>query len=301
MYTKFTFLLFVLFLFSTTAVSAQGPIGGFFSAKGDGSVTVSYTYVKYDAFYVADQKSPDNGVPAHGSIDQNIYSIYAKYGVTDDLTLVAIAPYISASSGNDAADPVNGESSVSGFQDFSLWAKYRPFTAGFTGGRVDGLLAAGYSVAGGYEANGILSIGSGASAAELKAGAQVNLDNGLFATAIVGYSFRGTAESDVTAFSGLEFDVPNAVNLMAKVGYAGSKFYLEAWVANQNSTDGIDIGSDDFTGNFPETEVDFTTIGASAYVPLNQVIGLSVGYGTTVSGRNVGDSNYVNGGVTLSF
>ncbi len=281
-----------------TSLSAQGPFGGFFSAKGEGSVTASYTLSRYDAFYLGEEKT--EGVPAHDEISQNIYSLYAKYGITDDVTLVAILPYISAS-GDNMPDPVNGESKVSGLQDVSLWAKYRPFSAGFTGGRLDGLAAVGITVPGGYEPNGILSLGNGAFATDLKIGGHLNLDSGLFATAIGGYTLRGKSSSDLANFTNVEFDVPNSTNLLGKIGFASSSFYVEAWVYNQNTTDARDITDADFGGRFPETEVDFTSIGASVYVPVSTNLGLSIGYGTTIDGRNVGDASYFSGGVTLKF
>lgn len=299
MSTKINALLILLFLLSSAVGMAQGPIGGFFSAQGEGSVTASYTYTKYDAFYVADEKSPEGGVPGLGEVDQNIYSLYAKYGVTDDLTLVAIIPYISAS-GENGPDPITGRQDIDGFQDFSLWAKYRPFSADFNGGRFDALVAAGFSLPDGYEPNGILSLGSGAFSTDFKVGGQVNLTNGLFATALAGYSIRGNATSELGGTE-TKFDVPNAINLMGKIGYAGAKFYVEGWIANQNSTDGVDIMGEGFTGNFPETEVDFTSIGASVYVPILPALGVSVGYGTTIDGRNVGDSNYIGTGLTVNF
>lgn len=299
MSTKSTILFFALSLLLAATASAQGPIGGFFSAKGEGSVTVSYTYTQYDQFYVADNKM--DGAGMYGEISQDIYSLYAKYGITDRLTVVAIIPYIDAT-GKDRNEGFDGPLRDDGFQDFSLWAKYRPFSADFEGGRFDGLVAAGVSIPDGYEPGGILSLGSGAFATDLKLGGQLNLDGGFFATFIAGYSLRGNAESELPGLEGRDLDVPNAINLMGKVGYAASRFYVEAWIFNQNSTDGIDIGGEGFSmGNFPETEVDYTSIGASVYVPIAAGFGASVGYGTTIDGRNIGDASYISGGITYNF
>jgi hypothetical protein len=52
-----------------------------------------------------------------------------------------------------------------------------------------------------------------------------------------------------------------------KLGYAASKFYGDAYVANQTSTSGVDILGEGFQGFFPAT-VNYTKIGLNLYTPL---------------------------------
>jgi hypothetical protein len=112
---------------------------------------------------------------------------------------------------------------------------------------------------------------------------------GLFATGQAGYSFRGNS-------------VPHALITELKLGYAASKFYVDAFVANQLSEkDGVDILGNGFTGFFPATRVNYTRVGVNAYAPLIEGIGLTAGANTYVAGRNLGKATGFYGGVVYSF
>ena len=287
-----------LLMVGTTA-SSQGIIDGFYNPKGNISLTASYTGTSYDEFYVGTEKV--GPVPAHNEITQDIISLYAKMGLTDKLTLILNAPYISAK-GEGNPDPISGNTKESGLQDLGVAAKYRAFGTTFTGGKIDGITALGFSIPMGYESNSILSIGNGAFSTNLHVGGHLQLDQGFFTTLVAGYSFKGKAADSFNVNGGNDYDVPNAFLAMAKVGYASSKFYAELWADHQGtSSDGVDIMGPGFAGNFPETRVNYTRMGISAYVPLTKAVGVSGGYGTVLSGRNIGDTNYFNAGITLSF
>ncbi|WP_298950028.1 hypothetical protein [uncultured Nonlabens sp.] len=297
MKTNFLFSLLVTVV-CTSTVFSQGLVDGFFNPKGDLSVTASYTRSTFDTFYVGKVKA--DPIPAHNEIEQDLYNLYAKYSITDNLTVIANVPYINAQ-GNGVADPVNGTTEQSDFQDISLYGKYRAFSTKIGKTRLDGLGAVGVTLPSGYEPNGILSLGSGAVTSNLHLGAHLQADSGLFATAVAGYSLRGNADDNIGVNGGNDLDVPDALLFMGKIGYSNALFYVEAWMDYQSSTDGRDISDADFGGRFPETEVDYTRIGVTAYVPVLPSLGLSAGYGTLVDGRNVGDSNYFNLGVTYSL
>lgn len=280
-------------------MQAQGIIDGFYSPKGKISLTASYTRTAYDEFYVGQEKV--GPVPALNKVTQDIFSIYGKYGLSDNLTLILNVPYISAS-GDGEPDPVNGETKQSDFQDLALAAKYRPFSLAISGGKIDGITSLGIGIPAGYEPNGILSLGSGAFTTDLHVGGQLQLDAGFFTTLVIGYSLRGKAEDNFGTNNGSDFDVPNALLAMGKVGYSSSRFYIEAWIDHQKtSSDGVDIMGPGFSGNFPETRVDYTRFGVSGYVPIVPNFGLSAGFGTVLDGRNVGDTTYFNTGITYSF
>lgn len=298
MLSRISQLTLLLAALTVMPLCAQGVVDGFFHPQGRLSLTAGATRGTFDDFYVGQDLS--KRVPIHGKITQIIYNVYGKYGITDNLNLIVNVPYIDAE-GAGPGDPVNGEQQVSGVQDITAMAHYRPFSATFTGGQFDGLASAGVSLPGGYEPNGILSIGSGAFAADLKIGGHLQLKSGLFATAIAGYSLRGSADDTFGVIEGESFDVPNAVNLTAKLGYAGGFFYVDGWIDYQSSTDGVDIMGPGFTGNFPETEVDYTRLGVTGYMPINHFSGISVGYGSVVNGRNIGKTSYLTTSLTVVF
>lgn len=288
-----------LFLLSLTSLSAQSTTDGFFQPKGQGNLTASYTRSVFDAFFVGDERV--EGVPAHNEITQQIFSLYGTYGITDRLTVIANVPFITAD-GDGEADPVNGETEVSGLQDVSLALKYQLFSLAVgNSSQLRGIGGLGVGIPGGYQPNGILSLGNGAFATDLSLGGHLQTDGGFFVTGVAGYSLRGTTDDELNTVAADELDVPDALLLTGKIGYGNDKFFASAWIDHQSSLDGVDIMGEGFSGNFPETEVNYTRAGLNIYVPVTQSIGLSAYYGTVLSGRNLGDSNFVGGGVTYSF
>ena len=294
----FSYLSLFLFLLTSSTLSAQTNMSGFFGAKGDLSISLGYNRATTDGFWVGDVEM--DAIPAHDQFEVDIISLYGTYSILDDLQLVVSVPYISIGNTSGAADPVTGLTEESGIQDPSFGLKYRFAQIG--GGEKVGLdlyVGAAASFPGGYEPNGILSIGSGATTGTGTLGGQLMTPSGVFLNANVGYSLRGEAENNGT---GDDFDVPDAVLASAKLGYAGSKIYGEVFYDYQSSTDGVDIMGEGFTGNFPETEVNFGRLGAAVYVPLgNSPFGVSANYSTFVSGRNLAKLSYFGGGVTWNF
>ena len=286
-----------LLLSFTSHVTAQGMVDGFFAPEGQISITAGYTRGTADAFYVGDRHV--EGIPAHNEFTQNIFSLYAKYGITNRLTVIGSYAFIDLD-GDGAADPINGLTEDSDLQDLQLAVKYQLASVDLGGSQLDFLVAGTGTIAGGYQNNGILSIGSGANAVGFSGGAHFSHRSGFFASAVAGYDIRGEAENTTEAAMGADFDVPNAIVGVAKIGYAGV-FYGELFFDYQNSLDGVDIMGEGFVGNFPETQVNFARLGASVYYPVTPNLGLSLGYSTFVDGRNVADFSYLSTGITVSF
>ena len=134
-----------------------------------------------------------------------------------------------------------------------------------------------------YLTNVIYAIGNRSTRITPSALLQYKFANGIFINGQGGYSLKTNK-------------VPNAVVSAAKIGYAG-KVYIEAYISNQTSTGGIDIGGPGFTPErFPETKVNTTNIGASLYFA-----GVTLGAGKRLSGRNAGLPSYYTIGLAYSF
>ncbi len=273
-------------------VYGQAPIiDGYFQGKGNASIAVGYAFNSFDSFFAGEEEV--DPVPAHEEIEQSIINLYASYGILDNLDVTATLPYIFAQSAA-GPDPVNGLTEDDAFQDLTVNLKWSPLQSKFGNGYVSYQAALGFSTPiGDYAENGILSIGNGASAVNATLLTHIQLNAGFFATFSAGYSFRGQAD---------DFDVPNAAMLGAKLGYAGKKFYVDVWSDSQFSeSDAVDISSEAFMGNFPETRVDWLRLGANAYYSIVPAFGLTAGFGTVLDGRNVGKSTYYTGGVVFKI
>ncbi|WP_299160846.1 transporter [uncultured Tenacibaculum sp.] len=290
------FLLSITIIAITNTVNAQGILDGFTPKKGDLSVTASYSKSKYDKFYLGAVKA--DAVPIHEEINQNIFSLYAKYGITERLSAVVNLPFISAQNTSGAGDPVNGQNSISDLQDISIALKLNAHKFNFKKADLNIITGVTAVIPTGYEPNGILSIGSGAFGIDVTAGLHLNTKSGFFSTLLAAYNLRGDADNNLTP--GGEFGVPNAFVTTGKIGYASDFIYIEAWADILNSEEGVDIGGSGFNGNFPETDVDYSRVGLTVYKNILPKLGVSLGFGKVIDGRNLGDSTTFSAGLTYN-
>lgn len=265
---------------SSTAI-AQSPVSGFYPKKNEITVAVGHTYKSNDQFYAGSELADGN--PANfGEISSNIYSIYGEYGINDWLSATASLPYIAIENEENIPDPVQGVSEIDGVQDLGVFVKARAYQRNFSSSKLALGGAVGVNIpVGNYEGGGVLSLGSNATTFDGFAIAQYTVIDHFFAEAQVGYSQRESADHDV----------PNAMLYGFKLGYFNKYVYMHASLGIQNSLSGFDIGSPEFgaaggPAALPETEVDYTKVGVTVYVPIIPSLGLSGGYDTTVDGKN---------------
>jgi len=286
-------------LINVYASHSQIQINGFFNKKGTTNISLSYTQADFDVLYLGDVEA--DPIPDHDEVNQSIYNLYANYSISDRVTVIVNVPYITADNTSGNVDSVNNTREQSGIQDVSFMVKWAALEESKKNGRVTYVVGLGGSIATGYEPTGILSIGNGAPSIDGKLGLQYNNDSGFFGNIFVGGSIRGKSDNNLNLGNGEDFDVPNSVNAQVKLGYACNIIYADVWFDAQKSLRGVDIGGDNFFGNFPETRVNYSRVGLNLYVPLSKAIGLSGGAGTILDGRNVGKTTYYSGGIVLGL
>ncbi|MCO6161519.1 hypothetical protein [Flavobacterium sp. NRK F7] len=287
------FILAVTTLGYVNSAYSQSPISGFMQGKGKGNISLSYNSEKYDQVYLVPNLA--DGVPIFNEVQITSASLYATYGVTDQLDVVFSLPYIT-SKGNASEEVLNNldyENKRSGVQDVSVFVKYNPFY--FDYGATSLRLTAAVGVKtplGGYEENeglqSIIAIGNRSTTVSAIGLAMFKMDSGFFATGQFGGNFATN-------------EVPNSYISELKLGYAVSKFYGDAYLANQFSTSGVDILGEGFEGFFPATRVSYTKIGANVYVPVYQEFGVATGISTLLAGRNIGKATGVYGSLVYKF
>ncbi len=285
---------------TTSGLHAQGLVSGFMAGKSHGAVVVSATTEHYSSAYLAPERV--QGVPVFSEVRVNSLNLYATYGLTDKLDAVVSLPYIQSKGqafGTTIADlntlyPSQGFANArQGFQDVTALLKYKIYTREIGSSILDLLGAASFSApVSNYETNTglgyIVAIGNRASKGTALGVAHLKTASGVFATGQVGYSLR----------SG---NVPNALVGEAKLGYAGPKNYVEAYASFQESYGGTDITENGFDGTFTSTRVNYLRLGASAYRPITNGFGLTLGASTYVAGRNIGKSTGYSAGITYNF
>jgi hypothetical protein len=293
-------LLFSSLFLVGTATHAQSLVSGFMAGKGHGSVVVSATAERYENVFLAPVKV--EGVPVFQEVRVNSLNLYGTYGLTDKIDAVISLPYIQskgqarglAISDLSALQPNAGfTNSRQGLQDLTALLKFKSFSREIGSSIIDLLGVASVSTpVSDYQTNTgygyIIAIGNRATKYTAAGVAHLKTASGVFATAQVGYSLR-TGQ------------VPNALVGEAKVGYAGPKVYVEGNASFQESNGGTDISEQGFIGYFPSTRVNYIRLGASAYRPITNGFGLTLGASTYVAGRNIGKSTGYSAGITYNF
>ena len=282
------------------ALHAQSLVSGFMAGKGHGSAVVSGTTERYTSAYLAPE--PVQGIPAFQEVRVNSLNLYGTYGLTDKIDAVVSLPYIQSKGQTlgatiddlNATRPTEGFArSRQGFQDLTALLKFKSYTCEIGSSILDLLGVASISTpVSNYQSNTgygyIIAIGNRATKYTALGLAHLKTASGVFATGQLGYSLRTG-------------DVPHALVGEAKLGYAGPKNYVEAYAAFQESHSGTDISEDGFFGSFTGTRVNYVRLGASAYRPITNGFGLTLGVSTYVAGRNIGKSTGASAGITYNF
>lgn len=274
-------------------VNAQTGVSGFLKPQGEKSISLSMTSESYDEVLLV--PSEIDGVPVFNDVTTTSYNLYAEYGITDRFTISINLPYIrSEGNASEATLQENGFSNErDGLQDFSYNMKYLIKSVDISNSKLDFIANLGFETPlSSYEVDeglqSIIAIGNQSTRLNGVGIAHFKMNNGIFATGQLGYSFR----SD---------DVPDAILSQLKLGYAGSNFYGDIFIGAQKSTSGVDILGEGFQGFFPATRVSYTKIGANLYVPVYSGFGLSAGGTSIIDGRNIGKATAFYGGLNYSF
>lgn len=279
-------LLTVLF---TQQTIAQAIIDGFITPKNKGSISLSFSHENYDEFFLAAQRMDAPG-RLGGQITTQSIGLYANYGITDRLNVVLNLPYIIAQGdGNENIPQDDGsfqDQQIQDFQDMAIYLKYQAYEHSFDAGHLSLIPALGFGTPlSDYAADDLLSVGNGATFFDMRGIVHFKAKNGLFIEGQAGHSFRSDEVPDAWVFAG-------------KMGYAHEKFYVDFGFHTQISeSDAPDIGQ----AVFSAARVNFTQLSLSAYYPVLPSVGISVGVGQYIDGRNVGLATRFSGGVVYSF
>ena len=283
----------IAFAVATAAVTAQSPVSGFMQGKGNGNIVVSYNMEKYDKVFLVPQEV--DGVPVFNEVEITSASLYATYGIFDNLDIVVSLPYIESK--GQASDAVlsnlNFENSRSGLQDITAFLKFNPFNYDIGSSKLSFSGAFGvktplgdYVVDEGLQS--IVAIGNRGTTFSAIGIGMFKTKSGIFATG----QFGGIVSYE---------NVPDAYLSELKLGYAASKIYVDAFIAKQVSTGGVDIAGEGFTGVFPTTRVNYTKAGLNIYVPILKSVGIATGASSVLDGRNIGKSTGYYGALVYKF
>jgi hypothetical protein len=287
----FAFVLYSFVFFLTSNVHAQTFTDGQMMGKGLFCTGLSYTHDSWKSYWEGSLKRENLNI---GTVSNQSITLMGAIGINKKINLMFMLPYVwtKASAGTLA--------SMSGFQDLSLGVKYRPIDRKSEMGRFNLMLVGAFSTpVSGYTADYLpLSIGLEAKTLQGRLLAHYRLKNGVFATLQGGYIWRSNIVIDRASyytegqlFRTDEVQMPHVAHFTARMGYMQDHLILEAFFENMNTLGGGDIRINDMP--FASNNMIFNKIGFAGTYRLKGLRGLGfvLNASTTLSGRNVGQSN----------
>jgi len=250
-------------LFSCCAVFGQGD-SGFLRGKGALDLALSYSEDAYDSFWVGSTRMTD---APFGEVTRTTVNLYAAYGLSDEIDLVASLSHVSS-------DTEAVFASESDLQDLSVQLKWRVFQKTLGPGRLGILLAPGAKVpVSDYEDNAVPAIGDGQADLRSRVIVQYVWNNGAFLALDTGYDIRFE-------------DTPNELPIHLSTGTTFfGKLTLSGFLSDISSQGGYDIGEGPFYG----VEEEYTRYGVGLYYRFGDAFGVSASGWTTSAGLNTGD------------
>lgn len=243
-------------------------------APGGGSVSLSLIYQNAEEFYRGSEKVP--GPLAEGDLTQKTAVVQVKYGLMDSVALDLSVGGSEAS--KPGAGPKESEDE-SGVTDINVGVTVRLVDEAVTQAPSIAVRVGGIK-GGSYDTGYINSIGDGADGFEVSGIVGKFLSDNFAISGELGYRMRNE-------------DVPDAIfgNVTGSLLFA-DMFGLSVNYTMENSTDGVDIGSEGFTpALFPETEEDIHTLGSTLTFLVGGGASISGSYARVIDGRNTGESN----------
>ncbi len=268
-----TLLLLLIGLWSTKAI-AQGPIDGYLKGKGEADIALGFSVTGAEEFIGGDGQQYD--LPFRGQL----LSLFAAYGLTEGVDLIASIPYVITSSS-------------SGLQDGALFVKGRLLKLPLAENQhLDILGAAGISTPlSQYEVVAAGAIGQRAQVVQPRLIAQYNRP-GFFASTVLGYNYRFD-ELDLQRLEEIQRTRPgyrpeqpqDYLTGLLRLGIPTSTFYADVWLEVQRTLGGSDYVPD--VEELPQPyDVDYQQVGGTVYYSEGSNFGFAASGAAFLGGRN---------------
>lgn len=226
-----------------------------------------------------------------GTVTTEMVMFMSNYGITNNLNIMASAPYVWT---NASAGTLHG---MKGAQDLSVFAKWRPMTKTWGKNTISTFLIGGVSTPLTNYAIDFLPMSIGLGSTNLTARGMVDYKHRRFTvTGSAAYVWRSNVKLDRDSYYDTqlhltnEVQMPNAAYYQLRSGYRGKYLIAEALLINWTTLGGFDITKNNMP--FSSNKMISTMAGGYVKYTLPPLTNLSfVGSANyTISGRNVGQS-----------
>ncbi|HEX7071561.1 MAG TPA: transporter [Rhodothermales bacterium] len=242
-----------------------------------------------------------------GTLTTQSIAWMGAYGVTPDLTVVAMLPYVWT----EASDgPLHG---MDGFQDLTIGAKYRLLSTPFTSaGTMRAFVSAAFATPVSAYTPDFLPMSIGLHSRRLSGRFILNFETpqGIFANGSTAYTWRANVELERESYFTNdrlyltnEVQMPAVFDYNVSVGYRKGRLMVPLSLAQQRTLGGSDIRRNDMP--FVSNQMDFVRLDATVMytLPVPENLLVRAGVSRVVSGRNVGQSTTLSAGLlyTINF
>ncbi|HEY0680062.1 MAG TPA: transporter [Chitinophagaceae bacterium] len=258
-----------------------------------------YGYSSWENYWEGTFKRDNENL---GRVSTQSLMYMANYGITDNLNIMAGAPYIwtKASAGTMAG--------MKGVQDISVFIKWKAITKTFGKNRVSAFAIGGLSTPLSDYVIDFLPMSVGLGSTNLIARGMLDYQRGRFTiTGSAAYVRRSNIELDRDSYYDTELRLtnevrmPDAAHYQLRTGYRGKYLIAEAILTNWTTLGGFDITKNNMP--FPSNRMNATMAGANIKYTLKKLPQLSLiaGGNYTVAGRNMGQAIAFNAGAFYAF
>lgn len=295
-------LFLILSTISQTAVKAQTPSDALMMDKNELCIALLYQNDKWDEYWEGTLLRDNQNI---GVLTRNTIMPMVAYGLTKKFNIIASLPYVEteASRGQMVG--------ASGLQDFGIFVKYLPYELKKESGSLVTFISGGFSLpVSSYLSDYMpFSLGLGTQEFSLRGILKYEHKSGIYLRGSYAYLHRTTteAERDYYYADGSHYtttmDVPNASTFDIALGgwLLNKSIQLEVGYLQQSALSGDDIRRQN--AGQPTNKMDMTSGNARLrYFPtILKGTSIMAGYSEVFSGRNIGKSSIISGGITYQF
>jgi hypothetical protein len=295
-------LIFVVLWAASPRIQAQTPSDALMMKKSEMCVATFYQHDTWDEYWEGTLLRDNLNI---GTLTRTNIMPMLAYGITEKLNVFLSLPYVSTSaSGGQMAG-------VSGFQDLSIFAKYKIINLEKTSGSFQTFGTVGYSLPVTSYLSDYMPLNLGLGTNELSARVIMKYEHksGLYLRSSFAYLYRTTTEAERDYYyndGGIytsTMDVPNTTTVDGALGawLFDRSIQLEVGAVKNTAQSGDDIRRQNAPQ--PTNKMNFTHVNAGIRFFPNFLKGFSIitGYTQVVAGRNVGKSTILTGGLTYQF
>jgi hypothetical protein len=293
---KKTFLILIITIsLIAEKAMAQTDIDGLLMQKNFFCIGPTYTHSSWKNYWEGTFKRENLNL---GTVSTGTAMIMGNYGITDKLNILFGLPYVKTKA---SAGQLAGQK---GLQDLSLFIKWVAKEKQLGKGSLKGIIIGGISTpTSNYTPDLLpLSIGLKSKTAMIRLMADYERGN-WFATLSGTYNFRNNVNLDRNTYYTTELHYTNEVKMPDasyfnfRAGYRSSTWIIEAIADKWTTLGGFDISKNNMP--FLSNRMNATRIGLHIKYDTDFVNGLSfvADAGTTVAGRNIGQSSSFGGGI----